>query len=80
MERRRVVTDEQVKAIGLKSSHGHFYGNDCSDGVLLTSRAGSTQYDRTFMESLIRPGLVQATGFCARTTRSPASFRADRTG
>ena len=66
MERRRVVTDEQVKAIGLKSSHGHFYGNDCSDGVLLTSRAGSTQYDRTFMESLIRPGLG-ASNWVSRT-------------
>jgi hypothetical protein len=57
MERRRVVTDEQVEAIGLKTSQGHFYGNDCSDAVLLTSRAGSTQYDRTFMEGFIRPGL-----------------------
>jgi hypothetical protein len=56
MEGRRVVTDEQVKAIGLKSVQGHFFGNDCSDGVLLTSRAGSTQYDRTFMETFIRPG------------------------
>jgi hypothetical protein len=57
MERRRVVTDEQVNAIGLKTSQGHFYGNDCSDAVLLTSRAGSTRYDRTFMEGFIRPGL-----------------------
>ncbi len=57
MERRRVVTDEQVKAIGLKRSQGHFYGNDCSDAVLLTSRAGTSQYDRTFMEAFVRPGL-----------------------
>jgi hypothetical protein len=56
MERRRVVTDEQAESIGLKRSHGIFYGNDCSDVVLLTSRAGSTQYDRTFMEGFIRPG------------------------
>ena len=56
MESRRVVTDEQVKAIGLKTSQGHFYGNDCSDAVLMTSRAGSTQYDRTFMETFVRPG------------------------
>lgn len=41
MERRRVVTDEQVQAIGLKTSQGHFYGNDCADAVLLTTRAGS---------------------------------------
>jgi hypothetical protein len=57
MEGRRVVSDAQVEAIGLKTSHGHFYGNDCSDAVLLTSRAGSTVYDRTFMETFIRPGL-----------------------
>lgn len=56
MEGRRVVTDEQVKVIGLKTSQGHFYGNDCSDAVLLSSRAGSTQYDRTFMETFVRPG------------------------
>ena len=56
MEGRRVVTAEQVEAIGLKMSHGHSYANDCADGVLLTSRAGSTEYDRTFMETLIRPG------------------------
>jgi hypothetical protein len=57
MEGRRVVTDEQVKAIGLQMSpSGDFFGNDCSDAVLLTSRAGSTQYDRTFMEAFIFPG------------------------
>lgn len=56
MEGRRVVSDSQVEEIGLKTSHGHFYGNDCSDAVLLTSRAGSAQYDRTFMETFIRPG------------------------
>ena len=66
VEGRRVVTDEQVAAIGLKSSHGHFYGNDCSDGVLLTSRAGSTSYDRTFMEAFIRPGLG-ASAWVSRT-------------
>jgi hypothetical protein len=56
MERRHVITEEQARAIGLKSSHGHSYASDCSDGVLLTSRAGSTVYDRTFMETFIRPG------------------------
>jgi hypothetical protein len=56
MEGRRVVSAAQVEAIGLKMSHGHFYGNDCSDAVLLTSRAGSTRYDRTFMETFVRPG------------------------
>ena len=30
---------------------------DVSDGVLLTTRAGSTRYDFTFKESFVRPGL-----------------------
>jgi hypothetical protein len=66
MEGRRVVTDAQAEAIGLVTSHGHFYGNDCSDAVLLTSRAGSTQYDRTFVETFIRPGLG-ASNWVSRT-------------
>lgn len=57
MEGRRVVTETQAQAIGLKSSRGFHYDGDCSDGVLLTSRAGSTRYDRTFMETFVRPGL-----------------------
>ena len=56
MEGRRVVTDAQVEEIRLQRAHGIFFGNDCSDAVLLTSRAGSTAYDRTFMETFIRPG------------------------
>jgi hypothetical protein len=56
MEKRRVVTDEQVRSIGLKSVRNLFFGNDCSDAVLLTSRAGSARYDRAFMEAFIRPG------------------------
>lgn len=32
------------------------YRNDCSDTVLLTSRGGNV-YDRTFLESFIRPGI-----------------------
>lgn len=66
MERRRAVTDEQLQAIGLKTSQGHFYGNDCSDAVLLTTRAGSTQYDRTFMEAFVRPGFG-ASNWVSRT-------------
>jgi hypothetical protein len=66
MEGRRVLIDAQIEAIGLKRSHGHHYGNDCSDDVLLTSRAGSTCYDRTFMEAFIRPGL-DASAWVSRT-------------
>ncbi len=56
MEGRRAVTDAQAAAAGLKMSHGYRYDGDCSDAVLLTSRAGSAVYDRTFMETFIRPG------------------------
>jgi hypothetical protein len=57
MQGRRVVTDTRAQAMGLlKSSRGHSYANDCSDGVLLTSRPGSTRYDRTFLEAFVRPG------------------------
>src|SRR5690606_28073356 len=34
----------------------HPYHKDLSDCVLMTSRAGSHQFDRTFLESFIRPG------------------------
>jgi len=56
MEGRRAITEEQAAAISLKSVGPHRYDQDCSDAVLLTSRAGSTRYDRTFMEAFVRPG------------------------
>jgi len=49
---RRVLTEAQARAIGV---HEKYYG-DCSDAVLLTSRGGN-RYERTFLESFIRPGL-----------------------
>lgn len=52
MPGRKVVSDEVAVSIGLSAG----YGNDCSDGVLLTSRGGNV-YDRTFMEGFVRPGL-----------------------
>ncbi len=57
MEGRQAITEAQADALGLKNIGQHVYFKDCSDGVLLTSRAGTTQYDRTFMETFIRPGL-----------------------
>jgi hypothetical protein len=66
MEGRRVLTVAQAEEIGLRNSRGNFYDNDCSDGVLLTTRAGSTQYDRTFMETFIRPG-PSASNWVSRT-------------
>lgn len=66
MEGRRVITDQEADAIRLQKARGLFYGNDCSDGVLLTTRAGSTHYDRTFPETFIRPGLG-ASNWVSRT-------------
>ena len=57
MEGRQAITAAQAAAIGVKSTGPHVYFKDCSDAVLLTSRAGSTVYDRTFLETFIRPGL-----------------------
>lgn len=60
---RPVVTKEQAEAIGLmapgppEKADQFTQRTACSDGVLLTSRAGSTQYDRTFMETFVRPGI-----------------------
>ena len=42
---------EQMKPMGTKGT------GDRSDGVLLTSRAGSTRFDFTLRESFIRPGM-----------------------
>jgi hypothetical protein len=56
MEGRRVLDERRAQAIGLRQIGKHVYFKDCSDGVLLTSRAGSTTYDRTFMETFVRPG------------------------
>ncbi len=57
MEGRQAITEAQAADLGMKTIGAHVYYKDCSDGVLLTSRAGSTVYDRTFMETFIRPGL-----------------------
>ncbi len=51
VKEKQVVTDEEVHGLQLVEN----YKNDCSDPVLLTTRGGEW-YDRTFMESLIRPG------------------------
>ena len=52
MPGQQVLTEVDAKQIGVD----HRYFGDCSDAVLLSSRGGS-RYDRTFMESLVRPGL-----------------------
>jgi hypothetical protein len=49
---RRVITEAQAKAI--KVDPGYF--GDCSDGILMSTRGGN-QYDRSFMDGFIRPGV-----------------------
>ena len=52
MPNRQVLTDEQAKAFQVNPK----YYNDCSDAILMSTRGGNV-YDRTFMESFIRPGI-----------------------
>lgn len=50
--------DEQKLGKGFRgiAGHNHNIPNEVSDTVFMTSRGG-TQYDRTFMEAFVRPGL-----------------------
>ena len=61
MERSYALNQEQIETIpfenGDNPEHRDHFSRDCSDGVLLTTRAGTVGYDRTFMESFIRPGI-----------------------
>lgn len=52
MPGRQVIPAAQAKAINVHPD----YAKDCSDGILMTSRGGHV-YDRTFLESFIRPGI-----------------------
>jgi len=52
MLNRQVLTDEEAKRLEVNPE----YFNDCSDVILMTTRGGNS-YDRTFMESFIRPGI-----------------------
>lgn len=52
MPNRQVLTDQQAEALNVNPK----YFKDCSDAIIMTSRGGN-QYDRTFMESYIHPGI-----------------------
>lgn len=52
MPNRQVVDEKNAHQLGVNPK----YYKDCSDAIFMTSRGGS-QYDRTFMESFIRPGI-----------------------
>jgi hypothetical protein len=49
--KKEVMDEEQARSVGIDPRYAH----DISDAYLATSRGGNT-YDRTFMESFIRPG------------------------
>jgi hypothetical protein len=49
---KRVLTPEQAARVGVDPG----YYNDCSDGVLMTTRGGDL-YDRTFLEGFLKPAV-----------------------
>ena len=52
MKNRQVISEEEAKELNVNPK----YFKDCSDAVFITTRGGN-RYDRTFMESFIRPGI-----------------------
>ena len=50
---RRALRDEDAARLDVWEGSGG--ANDCSDAVFMTTRGGN-RYDRTFMESFVRPG------------------------
>ena len=52
MPGRKVLTKKEAEILGVNPT----YFNDCSDMVIISSRGGSA-YQRTFMESFVRPGI-----------------------
>lgn len=52
MPGRQVLSDKQAKELDVNPK----YYKDCSDAFFMSSRGGN-RYDRTFMESFIRPGI-----------------------
>jgi hypothetical protein len=55
-----ILTEEQFKQLKISDFYkerASVFNGHPADGVLMTSRAGSTEYDRTFMESFVRPGI-----------------------
>ena len=52
MEDRKTVSDPEAERIGLRPGRNA----DSSDGVFMSSRAGSTHFDWIFKEAFLRPG------------------------
>jgi len=64
MNGRRVLTEQQEKKLDIEPLGGG--ATSVSDGVLMSCRAGGTEYDRTFRSALVRPG-IGASHWVART-------------
>jgi hypothetical protein len=56
MEGRRVLNDDQLKALLKEADHEKGIEADCSDAVFMSTRGGD-RYERTFMEAFIFPGI-----------------------
>ena len=54
---RRLLSADEVRFHETEFDHGAGGAGDVSEGVLLTTRAGTTRYDFTFKESFVRPGI-----------------------
>ncbi len=52
MPNRSVIDKSEAKTIGVKPN----YVNDCSDVILLSTRAGEDNYTQTYLSSFLRPG------------------------
>ncbi len=55
-----VLSQEEGQALGIQMHRDIAYWKDVSEGIFMTTRAGSSSYDRTFMEAYIRPGRLRA--------------------
>ena len=74
MEDRKTVSDSQAQRIGLRPGRNA----DSSDGVFMSSRAGSTHFDWIFQEAFLRPGPGWETGERAPTSSSGGSCPPDQ--
>jgi hypothetical protein len=58
--RKGIMTDDQFRALDIADFYkqrAQVFNNSPTDGAFMSTRAGSTEYDRTFMESFVRPGI-----------------------
>lgn len=53
---RSALSAATLDKLGVDAAYRKYAQNECTDGVLMTTRGGS-RFDRTFMEAFVRPGL-----------------------